>query len=243
MAGLESGDLFGSIGVSGSSLMSGMDAITTMIVYMFIAAFIGAVLFGCLYLLSFNKPVRVYEETSAGWKYVDTKARQFKTKDGITKWRFLKWIKESHPAPSNDVLFLNSKGKTSAEGIRSMDGNVQWVKRDFKKGSVEQLSGEEKAMMVQEMRRAEDYKKKKLGDLIRDIMPFIVLAMILIIFMVFFNDVVQPSVELGEQVKASSALQSESMNKMSEVCLIAFKQNYLGNGSQVLKPGDPFVPN
>lgn len=242
MAGLESGDILGSTGINASSLLSGMDAITTMLVYMFIAAFVGAILFGCLYLLSFKIPVRVYEKTNAGYTYVDTKARQFKTKDGVTKWRLLKWIKETHPAPNNDLIFLSSKGKPSAEAIRERGGFVQFVKRDLNGKMPTVITGEEIQMTVNEMRRAEEYKKKKFSDLLKDIFPYIVLAMILIIFMVFFNDVVQPSVEYGNQLKAVGVAQNEAMLKMSEACLRVYGEQP-GFNSSVPKPGDKFIPN
>lgn len=242
MAGLESGDVFGSIGFSGSSLMSGMDALTTMFIYMFITAFVGAILFGCIYLLSFKIPVRVYEKTNAGYTYIDTKARQFKTKDGVTKWRLLKWIKETHPAPDNDLIFLSSKGKPSAEAIRERGGFIQFVKRDLTGERPTVITGEEIQMTVNEMRRAEEYKKKKFSDILKDIFPYIVLAMILIIFMVFFNDVVQPSMDFGVQLKSVAESQNEAMVKMSEACLRVYGEQPNFNSS-VVKSGDPFIPN
>lgn len=243
MAGLEQGDIFGSVGVSTQGLLGGLDIVTTIVVYVFIGLLVGAILFGCLYLLSFKHHVRVYQKTSGGWTILDTKARQFKTKDGVVKWRLLKWLKDSHAAPDNEMLSITVKGKVAAECIRQMNGHLQWVKRDLTGVSPVVLTGEELTMTVNEVRRAQEFKKKKLSDIILQVFPFIVLAMILIIFMVFFNDVVQPSAELADSLKASSEQLALASNRLADAYAQAYPELVVSNSSVELKAGDVFVPN
>lgn len=243
MVDLASGDFFS---INTSSMMQGMDIITQLIVYMTIAAMVGGLLFGCIYLLSFKRNIRVYMKTNAGWTHVDTKAREFRTKEGVTKWRFLKWIKFSYPAPSNEMINLDINGKLSAECIREVNGHVTFVKRDLSGNSPTVLSGEAISMTVNELRRAEDYKKKSLGDIVANALPYVVLAMILIIFMVFFNDVVQPSIDYGNQLKASSEQLATASNRLADVMIkvypdLANSGNSENSGG--LRAGDVIPPN
>ena len=244
MAGLESGDILGSSGFSAQGLLGGLDVVTTVVIYCLIAVLVGSILFACLYLLSFKYPVRIYQQTSGGWVYLDTKARQFKTKDGITKWRFLKWIKESHPAPNNDLLFINAKGKNSAECIRHMDGKVNWVKRDLNGVKPTTLTGEEMAMTVGEIRRSQEYLKQSNMDKILALAPIVFTLIIMILLFAFWGEITKSSNEVAAQLSSSSDRLAVASDRLADAYAKAYPEIVPKNSSsQGLKPGDVITPN
>jgi hypothetical protein len=156
---------------------------------------------------------------------VDTKAREFKTKDGIVKWRLLKWIKNSHPAPPDGFLETNSKGKLMAEAIRSNDGMITWVRRDYDEvDNNNTLSGEERTVTLQQLRRAEMYKKRKISDVLWQVAPLIAILIIFTLLLVFWGDIVKPSVELAQSNAAASQQLATALDSMSNACMGRFNQ-------------------
>lgn len=200
-------------------LTTGMDAVTQTIYYVLITALIGAILWGSMYLLSFKHLVRVRQKTAGGYIVIDTKAREFKTKEGITKWRILKYIKTAIVAPTNNCLEITGKGKYSAECQRALDGTITWSVKDDTGKVTGEVTTEERLITLSEMRRAEEYKKQKLSDKLFQLAPIMALLIILVLFMVFFSDVVQPTKELGDRLINAVGVISESNDKLAAACL------------------------
>lgn len=214
---LEDGDILGS-SFNTASLLSAGDMITTIMFYVLIGSIVFGLLWFCIYLLSFKHKVRVYQETKGGVVEIDTKARQFKTKEGVVKWRFLKWMRDSHPAPQNDMLNLTSKGKLSAECVRSMSGHVTWVSRDISGARPPQLSGEEISMTANEMRRSEEYKKKNTLDKILTLAPIVMVVLILVLLFAFWGDLTAQTNVVASGNQAAATQLSEASISLSEKC-------------------------
>ena len=215
---LEDGDILGATGFNSQSIMSGVDTITTVTLYVLLCLVLLGIFWFCMYLLSFKHKVRVYEETKGGIVITDTKARQFKTKEGVVKWRLLKWIKDSHPAPQNDMLSLTSKGKLSAECIRSMSGHVTWVNRDLTGNRPPQLTGEEIAMTAGEMRRSEEYKKKNVLDKILTIAPIVMVIIILVLVFAYWGDLTEQTNEVSATNADVGRRLADASMSLSEKC-------------------------
>lgn len=215
-----------------SGAFSGFAGTVTMVVMYLLVAI---VLWGCFYLLSFKHKVRIYKQTTSGVPIViDTKARVFKRKeDGTVMWRFLKYLKDSHAAPSVHDTSITEKGKMSAECLMSMQGGVTWIKRDVNGTKSVELSAEERAAMANAIRRADEYKKKKLSEILMQWQGAIVLIMILVIFMLFFNKTVEPSIALGNSLKGTSEQMTIAMDRLSDAYARAYPELHLNSSSLV----------
>ena len=231
-------------------------AVSQTMTYIAIAAGLGVLTLGLFYLLSFKHKVVLYKATNSGTVVTFTKAREFKTKEGVAKWRFLdsKLIKFSYPAPTNDFVQLSDKGKFVAHGNFSLDGTFNWRKISNSPDSPDSFTSEEKLMSYVEMRRAMEYVKPKLSDKLLALAPAMVILMILVIFMIFFGDVVEP---FKDSAKSQSSLTIEVIKAQEQLVTTSerlalaserLSQVYNGlpvtppTGNNSLKAGD-VIPN
>lgn len=155
------------------------------------------VLWGAIYILSFKNLVRIRQHTASGYVLIDTKAREFTTKDGAKKWRFLrlKWIRQSYFAPPADHLEFSLKGKFCAEADRSLDGVITWRKRFGKPDGSDTFTGEERTLLGMEMRRADEYKKNNLVNKLIEFTPFIFTVIILVLLFANWGDLMNQNVK------------------------------------------------
>ena len=159
-----------------------------------------------VWILSYRKKkVVLYEKMANGFRIREYRAKEYTNKDTIVKWRLWgSWQVTSKP-PSKST-FQNEKGKMVAVGFL-IDNHIVWsdeIKIDVSDGKLKSINfdplvSEDRAVLVQELKSAEDYKKKKMGDLIAAAVPYIALIIILVSFMIFFGEVVQPSVTISNQ--------------------------------------------
>jgi hypothetical protein len=229
-------------GFSTSQMLSGLDAVTQIIIYLLITTIIVITLWGGMYLLSFKHRVIVRQKTASGTVVIQTKARQFTTKDGITKWRLLKYIKESTMAPPMEFLQLTVKGKFWAEADRSMSGDMLWRKRSESDGIGDQVTSQERALLISQMRRADEYLKKGWGDKILALAPAIIIVMILVIFMMFFSNTVKPTIDLASTLTVASEKLTEATNNLAYAYQAAYPEGIRRNnitGMEII-PGTPF---
>jgi hypothetical protein len=179
-------------GINFLGAASGFMSVVEIIMYV---AVVGVILWGCLYLMSFKNVVRVRQHTASGYVIIDTKAREFSTKDGAKKWRFLKWIKHSYLAPPSDYLEFTSKGKFSVEADRMLDGVVIWRKRSGLPDTGDSFTSEERTILGMGMRRAEEYRKTGAFNKLMEYAPTIFTIIILILLFAFWGDITNTSIK------------------------------------------------
>ena len=203
-------------------LTSAASGFVDWLVIIFIFGLVAGLLWLCLYLLSFKYPIRIRQQTGAGWVIIDTKAREFITReDKVRKWRFLKWIRNSYTAPPNDYLEFTRKGKFSAECVRTTDGSVTWTKRNPNSGDVDSFTGEERVITGTEMRRANEYIKKGWGEKLFQLAPVFICVIIVVLLLAFWGDFVKTSSDAAVQnAKSSESLRigTEKLVEALDVC-------------------------
>lgn len=184
---------------------------------------------GLLYVLSFKNIVRVRQHTASGYVIIDTKAREFTTKDGAKKWRLLrlKWITQSFFAPSADFLEFTHKGKFSVEADRMLDGLLVWRKRSGKPDVSDSFTGEERTLLGMEMRRSEEYKKNSVWNQVLNLAPTMLTIIILVLLFANWADITNSSVKTLDKTnlaleKADQVIQRldasiERQNRILEV--------------------------
>jgi flagellar basal body-associated protein FliL len=212
-------------------------------VYALIAAL---VLWGLIYLLSFKNLVRVRQNTASGYVIIDTKAREFTTKDGVKKWRFLrgKWIKLSVIAPPTDFIEFTSKGKFSVECDRATDGTIHWRKRAGEPTAGDVFSSEERLITANEMRRANEYKKKGMMDTILQVALPLTFVIILVLIFAFYGDITKvgiSAIQMGTDSNAKIAATCQSLFDKIDTCTCSYKNDTIVDTNGV--NGLPNIPN
>ena len=191
------------------------------IVLAIVIILIGAIIW---YVMSFKYKVRVREIVRGRMLVKDDVAKAFKNKkNGTVWWKLLKY-KRVVPEPPTDCVDITNKGKKVTEYFRTGDDqfipiSVKFDYEAFKGQGFKPYDTNQRSMLVQEHREAEDYKKKSLGDKLMAIFPFIAVIMILIVFMLFFGEVVAPTKELAQSNQAMADKLIETWGLMENIVL------------------------
>lgn len=201
----------------GQTVSNGFGSFSVAMYYLFIGLIVLAIVFALLYIMSFKHKVVLYKATNSGTVVLFTKAREFKTKEGVPKWRLLntKLIKNSYPAPTNDYVQIAENGKFVAHGNFTTTGTLNWRKMSDNPETPDSFTSEEKLMSYVEMRRAMEYDKQKLSEKLMLLAPALVVLMILVVFMIFFGDVVEPFKEASGQIQALNVKVMESQEQLT----------------------------
>lgn len=221
---------FFGLGIGMGSMVGASDAFTQVLYYFLITIIVGGGVWLYFYWRSFNIKVTVLELAHGGYVRVEDKARQFKNKAGVVQWLLWKHRTDGAMAvPDNDCITITNKGKRSAMCTRSPEGSYNWIKgssisafyENFKvtNKDFEPFRSEERTMLVYEYAQAEKYKQKKWTDVAAQVAPLITLAMILAIFMIFFDQAVAPTYEYGNKLVAAGEKMDAAMGKIEAVCL------------------------
>lgn len=210
----------GSINV-GNVVSSGVDSFVTVILWLTIIIAVIAIIILAWYFMSFKHRIRIRKIVKGRVIIIDDKAKEYKSKDGDLWWKFLK-TKIKVTAPPEEAIEIGRKGKLICEGFLLKDNQFVWRidvsdEKDLinavnaVKGDHKLFTSQERALYAKELRDSEQYKKKKISDLLAIAAPYIAIIMIFALFLIFFNEVVTPAKELGTSIKESVALQRETM--------------------------------
>lgn len=184
------------------------------IYWFLLLAFAVLIIVGIVWYFSYgSKKFRAWEELNSGKVWREFKAKEYKDRDGVTKWSlwegFAKTLfanNKRFPKPPKNALYPDNKGKVVGIGYIKNDMVIfpdeietEFSEDKLKSLKIEAFSSEDKSVLVNELRTAEEYKKKKLGDLVLAAAPYMAMVIIVVCFMLFFNKTVQPSIEMGNQ--------------------------------------------
>ena len=180
---------------------------------------IGLAVFFINFLSYTKRKVILYEKLSNGTRFKIVMAKEIKTKEGIPKWKL--WgVKKRFDAPPNESLYSDNKGKLIAQAFY-INENIVWVKaqfnnttEDLNKINFEPFLSEDKSVAVHEFRESEQYKKKTLGEFILNALPMITIVIIIAMFFIFFGQVVEPSIAMGNQLVASQIQMDKTIEKL-----------------------------
>lgn len=191
------------------------------------------------YISSFKHEAIIRLMTGQQEIVLKDKFREIKDKNGVKRFQFLR--RRIKPvAPEKEAIDITKKGRMFVELRVFPDGTVKWLaSRASKQEGVEgfaQLNSEDATMLAHEIREAIAYKPKKLNEIVLQLAPYLVILMILVIFMIFFGEVVAPTVGLADQLTSAS-------EKLAEACGIVNAPAATTATGGVVPPIIPGIPN
>lgn len=215
------------------SIMSGFDLLFTVIIWILVICVIGVLAFWLWQTSRYNIKVRIKDVVNDRAITLDDKARRVRDKDGIYWWKLLK-AKVRIPEPSPLAIDIDNKGKKRCDFFRLEDSGYFPAKstkgylaitgvidqRLFTNTEIqgsEPFTTQQRALYINELRESENYKRTSKSDLIAKAIPFIALVLILSIFMLFFQETVQPIIQVGNQYVEASEKLSETVGKLDAV--------------------------
>jgi len=191
------------------------------------------------YISSFKHQAIIRLMTGQQEIVLKDKFREIKDKNGVKRFQFLR--RRIKPvAPEKEAIDITKKGKMFVELRAFPDGTIKWLSsRGSSSPMVEgfaQLNSEDATMLAHEIRESIAYKPKKLNEIVLQLAPYLVILMILVIFMIFFGEVVAPTAGLADKLATAS-------DTLAKACGIVNANAAPTTTSGVIPPIIPGVPN
>lgn len=171
-------------------------------------------------LLQYKHHFRVRELTGGKTRIIDDKAKEVKDKTGVLKWRLFK-RKHNVPVPPADAIHLTKKGKYSVEAYYTQTGEYKYVIDEGINpetlSNFKPLDTQDREFYANEMQKAEQYKKKKWTDYILPLSGVMVIMMVFILMLVFWEDIAKPGIQITATASGIAETQAETVKIMRDI--------------------------
>lgn len=173
------------------------------------AVFVLAIIVGLIVLIKLFKAykidVKIRVVTANRKRIVEDKAREVLI-DGVPFWKLRK-RKDVLPVPPEDAIELTDKGRLYAECYHTDEQGYTWIVDSNKpdKG-FDPFTTVQRALYVQRLKNAQLRKKKGIWDLLQQFITPVILLLLFVLVLVFWQDIAQPTNEVLD--KTSSILSS-----------------------------------
>jgi len=195
-------------------------AIWTIIQWIIVVTIIGVIIGVVVMILRYNIKVRVREIIGGKTRIIDERAREVKDNEGVLKWKLL-WRKHHLPIPPPEAIHLTNKGKYSVEAYYLPEGEYKYVMDngvDIEKlSNFEPLDTSDREFYASEMREAEEYRQKSWKDYILPIAGLMTILAVLIVMLVFWEDIAKPGITIVDKAAGISATQHETAIIMRDI--------------------------
>jgi len=149
-----------------------------------------------------------------------TKAKEITLDDGTTRWKLLKFRKDPVPVPASEYMNTNRKGKFYVEAWELADGQIQYEK-STSADSVDTSSTNQKVLLAEQIRSANDerYKNWKtiLPQIIIPLGALLILGVVVVMGMIFWQDLTAPGLEAKEIATNQMEIQREIVAELKEI--------------------------
>lgn len=130
-----------------------------------------------------------------------------KDKEGIVWWHFRKLKMDVTPFP-NECVGLDEKGRMYGQCYQLSDVTIVPIKDTFDPSEettydeiiakLQPYTSNQRALLVNQHSKAERNRKKTVAEMISAAIPYISVVMIVIMFMIFYGDAVEPIKEMAQ---------------------------------------------
>lgn len=219
------------LGITGNTVSGAVSGLTQAVIWIIGILILCGIVWLILWWTSFKFRVRIREIVNGRTIISEDRAKRIKDRNGTYWWKLRK-LRTKMPEPPSECIDINKKGKKILELFRADDGSfipisvnfdyTKWKKEEFDSKKVEAFkpfSSNQRTMYVHELRESETYKKKKLGEVLMALAPYIAVVLILVVFMLFFGEVVKPIGSLSEGLTEASKELKSASDTLSETCL------------------------
>ncbi|MHA1880243.1 MAG: hypothetical protein ACTSYG_07575 [Candidatus Heimdallarchaeota archaeon] len=218
----------GSIGTWGSGLGT--------VLLVIIGVVIAGLLFWLIYNISKYKFRFVVRELVSGRKRIkNDKARLWKDKRGVEYWKLLK-SKALVPVPPVDAIDIDTRGKYFVEAYKTPGGEYHYIvdnaNIDFNDISLEPVTTNQRAMLADQIKLANDRRKKSIWEHLQPIAGGLMVVAVFIILIAFYGKIAEPFLTSQELQNANQAQLNEGLKLNNEALM---RINQILDGKQEIK--------
>lgn len=192
------------------------------IIFIVIFSIVGFIVWFAWWTNKYRHRVMIKEVARGRTLIHHDRARNFKARDGNIWWK-LWYRKDKLPEPPSECVELTRKGKKwcafyySEEmgyvPIQDTNKYEDW-KMKLKAEGFEPFTPQHRAILINEMTEAADYKKKSLADLLAVAVPSMTFIVMLALLLIFWGKVVEPFGIMGDKLATVADKIGTAIDKM-----------------------------
>lgn len=209
-------DIAGTLGGLGNAVM-----------WVLVLTVFGLIIYLIIDRLKYKHKFRIKILTGGKIIEIDDKAKTVKSKEGIIYWKLLK-RKDKVPVPPASAISVTHKGKMSVTAYFTEHGQYIYSHPTLKDniGTDDPLNTTDREFYLNEVKKAESERGKKLSEWLMQMAPFIALVIILVMALSFWGSITKPYTEATltmEKITANqnsiAIAQASTMRMINEILL------------------------
>jgi len=195
------------------------NAFTTFLLWFFVGIAVLGLLLFVLWYSSYNIRVRLRFRTSSSDLIRDRKGKIVKGKDGVERLFYIdKAFKIRRvPPPPPQAVSLNEKGKRFVELELSDEGGSRYIIKDREDHRFHPFSSNDRMFYINELKKAEERKKKTIGEIVMVLAPIIAVLIILAMVFGFWDQITEPSLRAMNTMNGITQNQAEITESLKEI--------------------------
>jgi len=154
------------------------------------------------------------------------KFKEFKDKNGSIWWKTFKTKKKISPF-ADCCIVTNNKGNfyveaylTSSDSIIPINPNPEQnlYDKDFE-AKFKPFSTSQRSLLANEFVKAEEYKKRGFGELVKEIFPYMATIILILVAFLFLPDVIMATGKVGDSLGNVANKLDDTVDKLSIIVL------------------------
>jgi len=230
MAETDGFEMIDGLGGQVGSIASG--AADTILIVISVMIGIGILVIGWLLIKDLRNyvhrvKIRVITSDSSP-KFIEEDVAKTIIQDGVPYWK-LKKRKELLTVPPSECTELTKKGKYYAECYWSEREGFRWIKDVANpEAAFDAFPTTEKALLVQRIKNAQARKKKGIWDMLQALVTPIVLVMLFVLVLIFWEDIAEPTIKVLNKVESITASQAVIAQQQARITAVLAGQAEAG---------------
>lgn len=202
--------------VTATQIMSKAAGVGQAIFWVFIVAIIAGIIIFLVWWYS-HKVIFIIRKVAGDRTLTKIdKCRIIRKKGKPIKWK-LRGMNLFVPVPPKKAIDVTTKGKLFVEAYFTEDGEFHYIidKLEGQIGSLHPVTNIDKEFYAQQVEEGKKYEQKGLKDILLQMAPYMIVVIILAVFLIFFNDAVQPTIDLASSLQSASKTLADAANNLA----------------------------
>lgn len=145
----------------------------------------------------------------------DDRAKR-KVVDGVAFYHLLK-EKRYAPIPPEEAIDIDATGALVVEAFMTSDGKFQYIKDNAVIGNLQPLNTEQRQVLINQIRKAEERKGKKWQDFVIPITGIMALVIIVVSLLIFYENIAVPVLEQAKTIEGIENIRLEQLKILKEI--------------------------
>ena len=170
-----------------------------------------------LNMITYNIRFRIRQITGSKKIIIDDWAKEVKGANGVEHWR-IKGKKINVPVPPPNAIEINNKGKMVVEAYLTAEGELKYIEDKTQEvDSFQPLLSKDREFYINQMRKAEERRKKGIIEYVPVIASGLVLVLVMGLMFAFWEDITDPMVKVSQQNAVISQENGKTIQILQEM--------------------------